>query len=30
MWMGKDSACQYASFVYSKPNKALRCLSSGH
>jgi len=30
MWMGEDSACQYASCIYSKQNKAHWCLSSGH
>ena len=30
MWMGEDSACQYASCVYSKQNKAHWCLLSGH
>jgi len=30
MWMGEDSACQYASCVYSKQNKAHWCSSLGH
>ena len=30
MWMGEDSACHYASWDYSKQNKAQWCLSSGH
>ena len=30
MWMGEDLACQYASCIYSKQNKAHWCLSSGH
>ena len=30
MWMGEDSAWQYASCIYSKQNKAHWCLLSGH
>jgi hypothetical protein len=30
MWMGEDSACQYASCIHSKHNKADWCLLSGH
>ena len=30
MWMGEDSACHYASCVYSEQNKAHWCLLSGH
>ena len=30
MWMGEDSAWQFAGCFYSKQNKAHWCLSSGH